>query len=216
MSLPSLETLKYQTELVAYYPLTVRLSSDYEQELKKTCHVKYFMIASPEAQKCWAKTVMRPETLNVNEISSVSQEDFADFTMATFFSRFPSHYGISDRNQFLGTIPQYFKEQPLFGKSYKKAGRIVGVIVAHLYGRHPAINERTLHVGYWGYERSLVNAQEARFIKQDWFSSLLEWSLSLGGVSVDASIDWFNSSAYRMVTERGFELKCLRLDKKPS
>lgn len=122
-------------------------------------------------QSTWIKNdISRPPMISTRSIGEVSQEDFAQFTLKTYYYRFTEHQDKFDVKQFLETVPRYFSEN-IFGRGYYKDGEMVGVIISHHYGQHPAINQSTLHIGYWGYDRSSVTPEEARWIKEDWFTS---------------------------------------------
>jgi hypothetical protein len=201
-----------QNTSVEYYPNGFKLSEIHNTILDKEFHVKYFCTAEPMDIK--TKHIPISPSISVNNISKENQEDmslFESFTLKTFYDSYKNWYGQQDREYFSNTVPMYFKEN-LFGKKYFKGNICVALVVTHLYDKHPAINEPTLHIGYWGYDRGLLTREEAQSIKNDWFIFLKEQSSKLGNIKIDASLDWFNMPAQKMSLFNGFKISALRLD----
>lgn len=211
--LPSLSELASQTATVAYYPTKARLERSKELALERAFHVKYFYVLPFSKLELAARSNPSLGEITTKDITDCGPDIFIDFTIKTFYDAFGLSYTADDRMAFLEDTKRYFKET-LFGKVYFKDKTPIALITTHKYSPHPATNFNTLHIGYWGYDKSMVSLDEARAIKSDWITSLFTWSRLNGSIPIDASVDYFNEPAFRLVQKFGFELHSLRLDKR--
>jgi 4Fe-4S single cluster domain len=212
----SIQDLALQQKEVAYYPKISRLTSQQEQALRQAFHVKYFHLLAPEAIPTYLvnSDVSPAQSIHVADILQEGVDVFTDFTEETFYDRNGSDYSLKDREIFLELAKGYFQLE-LFGNVYRKNGKVVGLISTHRAKAHPATGTDLLHIGYWGYDRDSLTKEEARWIKQDWTRGLLKWSQLNGNIPVDASVDFFNKSAFNLTAKMGFKVHSLRLDRKP-
>ena len=216
--LPSLLEMATQSNEVTYYQSSFKLTQIEEAALRSTFHVKYFHVLDADGLEKAAENsnsiTHEIKSILITDIKHGGVQTFTDFTERTFFDRNSSDYSTKDRQVFLDLAKGYFDLQ-LFGRLYHKNGRVIGLISTHLAKSHPATGSDLLHIGYWGYDKASLTVSEARWIKRDWIQGLYQWSHENGGVTIDASVDYFNSSAFELTKKLGFKLHSLRLDRKP-
>lgn len=198
-----------------YFPFSSDLTQMQVRLLSQQYLVAYTEILDPTVLRSHLTDMTgQPEALSSAVITPQDYSTIIEFLKTNYYAKFPDCYSDKDVELYTSVAPEYLKWPSTRGIIYKKSGNIVATLFANEYDPHSALKMKTIHIGYWGYDRNKVTETEARWIKQHWFHSLSDWAGE--GFAIDASFDCVNTTAIRLARSLGFQRLMLRLDRKVS
>ncbi len=95
---------------------------------------------------------------------------------------------------------------------YYFEGVPVAALVLNHYKPHPFLESDTLHIGFIGYNKSILSAPLLSSIRTDWVASLHK-NLTTSGI-VSSSVQWFNMSSHKFHEKLGLKVAGLRVERR--
>ncbi|MGZ3771083.1 MAG: hypothetical protein ACXWRG_15650 [Bdellovibrio sp.] len=141
----------------------------------------------------------------MNEIN-----EFSDFTIETFYKKFPEHHTQGD-------IDLFKKEQPVaFGLPFQFLrhfinGSLVGYLVLIYLEKHPYFQRPIWHIGYCGMSQKVKDKNQRNQIKDEWRKFLHKLNLAN---NVSGVVDQFNLPSQNMFAEFNTKISAVRLNRK--
>jgi hypothetical protein len=193
-----------------FFSTRQKLSTTLAKILTSKYHVAYLFGASREIIDRIAPSPM-PEGIETQNVDSSNLEQTLEFIKSNYYDRHAGEYSRADIEKFFASAEGYFA-LGVSGRIYLKAGAVVGCVLANRFENYPLINKPTVHMGYAGYDKTLLTRDESGALKSDWRAIVL--SLLQEGDICDASVKVFNTNAFHFLEKIGFELLGVRLDSK--
>ena len=209
---PTLEEMLNQKERIKSYSNINKLDSDKEKILNTKFHVMYLYLAYEINSEAYTSKL--PATINItNDLNEY--QNAIDFIAENFYLKHNQYYTAEDTENFRKEAVEYLKVNPTI-TVHKKNNQIVAVLLTNVFDKHAYkhayTGEVSVHIGYWGYDKSMVNDKEALGIKSDWTRILKQ--LVQEHKCIDASLDFFNAPVFPFAEKLGFKRTCLRLKAK--
>lgn len=198
-----------------FIPAEGTVSKLMEERLSEKFHIQYLCSAKPRLAafeyKFMQGTISNVFLANEDHSKNLINK-FREFTVTNFYEPNAAHYSLFEKNYFLEISKLYFLGEVKSLFSYKNQ-KLVGCVTLYKYKAHPYFKTPAWHIGYWGYDRSMVNLDEARYIKNSWISFINE-TIVVDNCSIVGVIDSFNSSVLNLVAKCGFTIQAIRCDLK--
>ena len=194
------------------YPVTLPLSKELPLDQAKSLNLKIVYMYAGNLPK---QDVAKP--LFTNDFDITIMTTYVDFE-EKIVNLLNKIYFEPNKNHF---TPDGIKETTTGFLSYLEKSQIglyfinnelVGLLMGVKLTPHPFFELETFHIGFWGYDKSLVSKDQARFIIADWIKKLREWNASNQPLSI--SVDWFNHSSIGLIKKSGLNLSKVRFEKK--
>lgn len=214
-NIPSIEELFLQEQSSKYYKSNHKFSLEQATILNQKFQILYFYMLNPDNINLSLIKMKLPSSIHSQLIKDYNPEqtkECIDFIITNFYEKYSQYYDKDDMKAAKEEFPLYLSSLSPIAKIYKKHDKIVSVILINRYEENPITEAKTIHIGYWGYDKDQLTKEEAEGIKADWLRFICEQNNE--NVYIDASVDFFNTSGIKFVEQIGFVHSKFRLKKR--
>ncbi|MGZ3768633.1 MAG: hypothetical protein ACXVCR_01300 [Bdellovibrio sp.] len=182
------------------------------KDLQKIFHTRYVYLSN---QNSFKKEFEFTNSSTISSQSGISLSideinQFSDFTIETFYKKFPEHHTQGD-------IELFKKEQPVaFGLPFHFQRHFINhELVAYLVlvylEKHPYFQKPIWHIGYCGMSENVKDRNQRNQIKDEWRNFLHELNLV---TNISGVVDYYNSPSQKMFADFNVEIDAVRLNPK--
>lgn len=140
------------------------------------------------------------EISKIENSSKITDTQLLDFYNKIFFSVYDSFTNNSRLNNIQNIIENTRKAQ---FTGYFKNNKLAGIIVTEHREKYPYADHPGLHVGFIGYDKSIVSKNEAAWLKNDFINTINNQNLNK--LQISTAIDYFNIKSHNFFQKLNFK-----------
>jgi hypothetical protein len=157
----------------------------------------------------------KPSSLEWSHSTAEKLVAFQAFVRRNFYERYRPNFSPEEVEEVLSALEGYLNVATCKVVTYHKKESLVALLMWNDLDYNAQLESPSRHVGYWGLDRSVLESEEAHWIKQHWIKQHWIYLLSEGGRlnrPIECSIDHFNENSLKFAKKSGFREHSLRVD----
>jgi hypothetical protein len=167
-------------------------------EISSRFYGKYLLLGTPNPTE---DVELSSHGVTTETVNGEDHKTFIDFITPNYFEAYRSHLRPEAHQIFLDQAEWVFSNNPN-GFKYFYKNELVALLLTIEIKDHPVLRRDVIHIGYWGYERNLVNLETARLIKQHWQGAIYRASRG-NKLPISVTIDGFNKASLKYALSIG-------------
>lgn len=207
--LPSLYEISKKNTQLKFYKTINPINKSLSKLISQSHHVGHVYTATRKSMEKNLVEMRSLEGISEEDVNETNLDKMIDFIEENYYMAFPEQY----TQEHISTSRKSTSAYMALGvtaKIYKKENKIVGCFLANRFNPHPMLGIPSIHIGYWGYNYSLINKEEINYIKNCWIKNLL--NIHVEGDIFNASIRLHNSRSINFINKLGFKQYGIRFD----